>query len=264
MYRILSPSRARRAAACLAIAWAVLLAAPSAALACETYVVGPLTQSGPHAWHAQAVLRVRVSRVDEAGPEWVDRNPLGYQMTVLKTLRAAGVPGTFEVARAAGCDTMRLTLGEQLVVAVGARADLRVPRGSDQGYGSDNYNSAWYAVQPGGTLSLVPGSAWVDGLGRRTTVGALLLAANTLPSTDSAVGAGAAGDLPLTLLAELPLSRTVPLSDLPLTPGTGLPLATVALAGVLALCLIMRRWARRLVRTQGSGRMPSPTLHPAE
>jgi hypothetical protein len=161
------------------------LVPPSAVFACEPYVVDELSSDRPHPWHAQAVLDVEVSRVDEAGPDFINRNPLGYQLSVRRTLRGHDIPATFEVVRANGCDSIKLTMGERLVVAVGQGADLRVPMGTEPGFGADNYNSAWYRRTANGTISLVRGSAWVAGIEGRSTVAELLAATASLPPTDS-------------------------------------------------------------------------------
>lgn len=128
---------------------------------------------------------MRVSRVDAADAEFIDRNPLGYQMTVTRTLRGRDVPATFEVVRASGCDTMNLSRGERLLVVVSRGVDLRVPMGTEPGFGADNYNSAWYRMLGGGRIGLVPASAWVAGVPGRSTIEALIRATSGLPATDA-------------------------------------------------------------------------------
>ena len=172
---------------------ALLLLSASSAFACETYVVDQLGHSTPQPWHAQAILEVRVSRVDAAGADFIDRNPLGYQMTVTRTLRGHDVPATFEVVRAAGCDSMNLSLGDRLIVVVSGGVDLHVPRGRDPGYGADNYNSAWYRMLGGGRINLLRASAWVAGVPGRSTIEALVRATNGLPATDAAPARDASG-----------------------------------------------------------------------
>jgi len=67
-------SRSLRFGSGLAAAAAISLVLPSVALACLTYVVGG---HGPE-WRPEAVLEVEVTRVDAAGPDLVNRNPMGY------------------------------------------------------------------------------------------------------------------------------------------------------------------------------------------
>jgi hypothetical protein len=172
----------------LAVAVLFLLVSSSSAFACEPYVVDELSSVGPHPWHAQAVLEVEVSRVDEANAaDFINLNPLGYQLMVRRILRGRDIPATFEVVRAKGCDSVKLSMRERLIVAVGQGADLMVPKGTDPGYGADNYNSAWYRLLGGGHISLVRGSAWVAGISRHSTIAALEGATDGLPPTDVAV-----------------------------------------------------------------------------
>ena len=164
----------------------VSLASSSALFACEPYVVDELASRAPHPWHAKALLEVEVSRVDVAGAEFINRNPLGYQLAVRRTLQGNDIPARFEMVRANGCDSMNLSLGDKLIVAVGESADLWVPRGTEPRFGADNYNSAWYRLLGGGRISLVRGSAWVSGVDRRSTIAALESATDGLPPTDVA------------------------------------------------------------------------------
>jgi len=217
--------RARWLAGGLGVA-ALLLLSASPAFACETYVVDQLGHSGPQRWHAQAILEVLVSRVDAADADLLDRNPTGYQMTVTRTLRGRDVPTTFEVDRAAGCDTMNLSLGDRLIVVVSRGVDLHVPRGTDPGYGADNYNSAWYRMLGGDRINLVRDSAWVAGVPGRSTIEALVRATTGLPATD-AVPMGDAGGLALASVfgAALLLSGKRPLTrrraEFDRSPGSG-------------------------------------------
>jgi hypothetical protein len=162
---------------------ATALALPSVALACLTYVVGG---HGPD-WRPQAVLEVAVTRVDPAGPDLIDRNPMGYEMTVRRQLRGADSPLTFEVHRAGGCDTMNLGLGDRLVVAVGRSDGLAAPP-ADLLVPPDNYNSVWYHLRADGRLELAAGSSWIEVLPNDTTLAALLSAVDGMPSTDVADG----------------------------------------------------------------------------
>jgi hypothetical protein len=174
--------RSLRFASGLAAAAAIALALPSIALACLTYVVGG---HGPD-WRPEAVLEVEVTRVDAAGPDLVDRNPMGYEMTVRRELRAADSPPTFDVHRADGCDTMSLGLGDRLVVVIGQGVGLG---DAESPVGPDNYNSAWYHLRPDGGLELAAGSSWIEALPRTTTLEALLAATDGMPSTDAAYSA---------------------------------------------------------------------------
>ncbi len=136
----------------------------------------------------QAVIKLVVTRVHEAGSDFIDRTQLGYQLSTLEVLRSIRVPPTIEVVRASGCDTMNLALGDRLVVAVGDGVDLTVPRGTDPGYGVDNYNSAWYRVLSPDRVRLVhdrPGSLALRG---SVSVEDVLRAVDGLPPTDVVPG----------------------------------------------------------------------------
>jgi hypothetical protein len=187
----------RRLCLSLGLALVVALGIPASAFACETYVVGALG----HGWHAQALVRVRVVAVVPTDPDSLNQAPDGYRLAVVHVFGGADVPAYFNVGRAAGCDTINLKLGDQLVVAISSGANLHLPAGSDPGYGPDNYNSAWYELTAGSRLRLAPGSAWVAGLGRNTTI-AELLKAMGLPPTDVALSP-TSGDpqIPLDVLA---------------------------------------------------------------
>jgi hypothetical protein len=202
-----------------------LLAMPAAALACETYVVGELVQTGPHPWQPQAVIEVVVTRVDEAEPALIDRNPIGYQLSTRRVLRGENVPKTIEVVRANGCDTMRLAIGERLIVAVVKGADLSIPRGGAPGYGVDNYNSAWYRLFEPDRLRLVRGSAWLPGLQGAASIEDVLRVADGLPATDAGSGPSA---------------------------GSSTPTVGLAIGGLLGVCFGLRVGSRRTHR--GAGR----------
>jgi hypothetical protein len=175
----------RQTAAAFAIGSILLLLVASPASACLTYVVDEVRQTGPHPWRTQAVIRAEVTRVDAAGPDLIDRNPIGYELTVRRVLLGRRVPRTVEVGRAAGCDSIRLALGEDVLVAVRQGVNIGTPRGADPGYGVDNYNSAWYRLLAGGRVTLVRGSAWFAGLQGSGTLQEVLQAAQGLPSTDT-------------------------------------------------------------------------------
>lgn len=135
-----------------------------------------------------------MTRVDAAGPELVNRDPLGDEMLVRRVLRGGNVPATFEVQRAGGCDTMKLALGDRLAAAIGSTWLLGPSPAPDwRSVGANNYNSVWYRVLPDGGLQLVPGSSWLEDLAKDTSIDALLRAVDRMPATDTVGPAPAIG-----------------------------------------------------------------------